>query len=325
MEEESKEKVDLWFTSQQFNYTEMGKNLNTAPDNDDDKELLERCPPDFEWAKKHREANKVKTFEFYDPDDINIDDENLYCKCCKLPLEKAVPLHPLWTDTKNLQDLGAGFPLYYQFKIFTIIVYLVMILVVGIAGIIINLREDKTKEWDKDTSFVAEISIGSHGESKDEYRESSVTLQIALNSWLLILIYLGSIVLRCYQEKLINEIDEKNLTPSDFGVMVTGLPRHKTQEEVKDWFKSHFEDLEIVYVSFWYDIDDMVRVARRVKYFSQIRSYLIAYKEKMLRMEGMTEGEATQRKLVITPPPSKYWCCLKKPYPPFNVLNRVIK
>ena len=155
-----------------------------------------------------------------------------------------------------------------------------MILVVGIAGVTINLGENKIKERDEDASFVAETSIGNHGLSKDEYRKASVTLQIALNSVLLILIFLGSILLRYLQIKLINEIDEKNITPSDFGVMVTGLPKNHDQDSVSEWFKTHFEDLEIVYINYCYDINEMVTLARRLNNFNQIRSYLKAYKLK---------------------------------------------
>ena len=125
-----------------------------------------------------------------------------------------------------------------------------MVILVGIAGISINVGKDKAEQWDRETSFVVKTSIGNHGVLRDEYRKGSVTSQVVLNLILMILIFLGSIVLRYFQQKVISDIDEKNLTPSDFGVMVTGLPLNKTQEEVEEWFKGHFEDLEVVYVNY---------------------------------------------------------------------------
>lgn len=99
---------------------------------------------------------------------------------------------------------------------------------------------------------------------------------------------------------------KNNLTPSDFGVMVTNLPVNKNQDEVKAWFSEFFPQMEIVYVNFCYNITRIVRVVRKLTNLQQIKSYLLAYKSKRLREEGLTEQEAEAREVDLHPPPNRY-------------------
>lgn len=127
-----------------------------------------------------------------------------------------------------------------------------MFLIVGIAGIAINREKDRATQWDagENPTYVVEMSIGNHGKSTEYYRRSPIIIELVLNIIFILVILIGSIILRRLQNKVINEIDEKNLTPSDFGVMVTHLPVNKNEEEVKAWFREFFPQMEIVYVNF---------------------------------------------------------------------------
>jgi hypothetical protein len=246
-----------------------------------------------------------------------------------LPTDKAAPRYPLCTSVLSLEDLGAGFPLYYQFKTFTIIVYGCMFLFVSIACMAINGQEDKGSEWvaGETTSFVVDTSIGNHGSLPDNYTTTGVTVMVVLNFIFIFCIIIGSIVLRKLQNKVINDIDEKNLTPSDFGVMATHLPLDKTPEEVKEWIIKTFkdrgddQDLEVVYVNYAYDIKEIVTTIRKLTRLQQIKAYLNAFKQRQLKKEGITEQEAEAREIDLAPPPAKYCCCMKKEYPPINVVE----
>jgi hypothetical protein len=71
-------------------------------------------------------------------------------------------------NIKQLEDFGAGFPLYYHFKTVIIIIYFIMTIVVSIAGLSIDSDADRSKEWlddGEDPTFVADMSIGAHGRS----------------------------------------------------------------------------------------------------------------------------------------------------------------
>ena len=54
-------------------------------------EILDRCPPDFNLARKHSEANRVKDLVRKNTKIKDLDDEELYCPCCGLPTDKAAP------------------------------------------------------------------------------------------------------------------------------------------------------------------------------------------------------------------------------------------
>lgn len=38
------------------------------------------------------------------------------------------------------------------------------------------------------------------------------------------------------------KLDKKNVTPTDFAVIVTGLPKKTTTEEIKKYFEDNVED-----------------------------------------------------------------------------------
>lgn len=191
-----------------------------------------------------------------------------------------------------------------------------MFLIVGIAGLAINTTKDRGSQWTdgEDVTFVVDMSIGNNGKHEDYYVRAPVTAMIILNVITIGLIIIGSIILRKLQNKVINDIDEKNLTPADFGVMATNLPLNKTQEEVKEWLKETFktrgdaEELDVVYVNYSYNIKDIVIIVRKLTRLQQIRAYLISYRRKKLKEEGITEQEAEAREIDLTPPASRYCC-----------------
>lgn len=55
------------------------------------------------------------------------------------------------------------------------------------------------------------------------------------------------------------DIDEKNLTPKDFGIYVANLPVDKREKEVSEWFSKLFNDkIQVVYVNYAYEIGDII-------------------------------------------------------------------
>ena len=57
--EELKEANNISFNTQVALRLETPERLNTSPGEDIKEDLLDKCPPDFEWARKHQEANTV--------------------------------------------------------------------------------------------------------------------------------------------------------------------------------------------------------------------------------------------------------------------------
>lgn len=96
------------------------------------KRRLERCPPDFKRAETHGFASKVNRLDSISHLKDTNNGKIELCECCGRPTEEFVKDLPLCIDTAELDVLGSGFPLYYHFKKFTIIIYFAMIFVVGI-------------------------------------------------------------------------------------------------------------------------------------------------------------------------------------------------
>ena len=202
-----------------------------------------------------------------------------------MPTSLAASQFPLCSSYKILQELGAGFPLYYQLKIFTVVVYAVMFCIAGFVSIIMNLIMDKGSEWNDGQSapFIISTSIGNHGKSEEEYEAGTIVAQQALTIIVIICIIFGSMFLRHYQKKVVNQIDEINITPSDYGLMVTGIPLNKTHLEVIEFFKGFVSDLEVIYVNYCYDVKDIVTEIRKLTDLQQKKAYILSYKKKMLK------------------------------------------
>ena len=58
-------------------------------------------------------------------------------------------------------------------------------------------------------------------------------------------------------------IDQQNLTPNDFAIMVKNIPQNKTPDELKEHFLSILPELEIQYVSYTYKITEMMEILNK--------------------------------------------------------------
>lgn len=47
--------------------------------NTDNEDPLDKCPPDFRWARKHAEANMVKNLDVRNAISKDLNDEDMYC------------------------------------------------------------------------------------------------------------------------------------------------------------------------------------------------------------------------------------------------------
>ncbi|CAI2378713.1 unnamed protein product [Moneuplotes crassus] len=296
------------------------------PESNDYEKKLDKCPPDFKRAKTHGFANKVKQPDFTEEKQDPMDDTSALCECCGRPTHHLVKGLPICVDTRELDVLGSGFPLYYHFKKFTIIIYLLMALFVGTPGLIINLNQEGRKEWDPTSSYIVSTTIGNNGNESDNYTEWRVQIQVILNFLFIFVISIASIFLRESQNTIIREVDEQNITPSDFGVMISNIPKDKRPDELRKWLEAKVPEIEIMYVNYCYDITELVKVTRKLTSMLQVKAYLEAYKKRRLQEEGdISEEDAINRGFQLSPPASKFCICIKKPYPSMDELNMKIK
>ncbi len=51
-----------------------------------------------------------------------------------MPTTESQPLYPICEDTKKLEDLGIGFPLYFLYKKYICFIYFMIVLSISIIG-----------------------------------------------------------------------------------------------------------------------------------------------------------------------------------------------
>ena len=141
-----------------------------------------------------------------------------------------------------------------------------MIIVITIAGVTINAVRDRGYEWvgGATATFPVKMSIGNYGKSSSNYNEGGILAESILNLFLVVALLFGSIILRRIQNKAISQLNEENVTPSDFWVMITGIPLDKEDKDVIEYFKTIDPDIEIVYVNYWYKIKQIVKASRKI-------------------------------------------------------------
>lgn len=161
----------------------------------------------------------------------------------------------------QLGELGPGFPLYLHTKLFTAVISFCMLLILGLPMTYIHLKKENGGEWvsDGETVFLTRFSLGNHGKGSEKYASNQeMYIILILNSCFLIVFVFLSYLLRSQQDSIIQGVDDKLITPSDFTIMVYNIPKDKTSDEFKRWLDDHHWSSDIISVSYCYDIRQMV-------------------------------------------------------------------
>ena len=108
---------------------------------------MDNVPPDFELAKRHRDANRVKNIMEEEGQGGGMyENEDGFWECCQMPTSMVAPPFKICTSIFNLEDLGCGFPLYFEFKKFIFLTFLIMICVFSFAALVFNSNEDRADQ-----------------------------------------------------------------------------------------------------------------------------------------------------------------------------------
>ena len=86
--------------------------------------------PDWDKAAIHRLASRIGTYH---------EDDKEICHCCHEPINKEKI--PLCQDSKTLEFIGFGFPLFYMFLRNCIVLLFLLITTEGIISTYISVRE----------------------------------------------------------------------------------------------------------------------------------------------------------------------------------------
>ncbi|CAG9329705.1 unnamed protein product [Blepharisma stoltei] len=239
-------------------------------------------PADLELSKTHGNAQKVYKFD----EDYFKSSER--CPCCNFPSDGNK--FPLCAALDSLNQLGAGFPLYFWFLRYSLGAVFILFSIAGIACLIGNIVADKHEQW-KDSSTVTILTPANYGNpylSDSERMEYGYGDWEAVPMWQSLLHLFAGIALMIYypwidkktKERAV-EIDIDLTTPSDFTLWVKGLPKSYTKEELSEHFRKNGNDentnIEIVNIVLTHDIKLFTKITRELVWWKIRESYLREY------------------------------------------------
>jgi len=143
----------------------------------------------------------------------------------------------LCTSRLDLAELGAGFPLFYEYIFFCGVLLTLLFLIVGIYGLVVNKKgflcnilKDQPEDPCNGGLFI-EFSLGNR-DSRDSLRTSSI-LNLAFVGVGAIL----SFYYRRMQSQTAHKANLGTITPSDYAVLVKKLPITETVQNIKAFFE----------------------------------------------------------------------------------------
>lgn len=144
--------------------------------------------------------------------------------------------------------------------------FVIMTVIVTIPSTIIYNLEGRVDEWETDNdknSPSSLFSLGNFGKDSKHYETLELNMIILLNSLMIFLFYISFLLLRNHQSRVIKKVDEDNLTPGDFAIMVSNIPKEKTEKDLKAWLQTHLYNAEIMNINFAYDIRSVISKIRK--------------------------------------------------------------
>lgn len=238
--------------------------------------FLMTIPPDWEKAKLHGKANMCVFDTTLDPEN-----KDSYCICCNLPYPTEENFKSVTCANKDLGEMGAGYPMY--FELIKRVGYLMLFLTLAYAvpsGYLIyrSYGEIKKQLADReDESSVAIFSFGSYiYQSKYALARTGLTAStedgtqwMRISTALLVaVIFLSFLFLIDMRRRLITatkQLDMAILTPSDFCLMgkhmeFENYDPESIKQEIVDELRTSYEIQDVVYVNPVYDISDYYQV-----------------------------------------------------------------
>lgn len=115
-------------------------------------------------------------------------------------------------------------------------------------------------------------------------------------------VLLHSLFLRGLLVRLGVKIDEAETSPSDFALLVKGVPRDATKDTLKQEMESQFPDIKVVNVNLCYDITQMTELDTNIKKLSKEKGQYKLYLKKEMKSRKIKKAELIKDPSLIPPP-----------------------
>lgn len=102
---------------------------------------------------------------------------------------------------------------------------------------------------------------------------------------------LHSIYLRKYLVGMSVQLDKDEISPSDFAILVRGLPADCTKEQLTEQFETQYsaQGAKVAYVNLCYDITQMVEFNKNLQDLAKQKGAYKLYLKKEMKMKGLNK------------------------------------
>ena len=127
-------------------------------------------------------------------------------------------------------------------------------------------------------------------------------LVVYLNIIGILYMLIHSIILRRNLVIMSIELDRKEISPSDFAILVRNLPKDVSKEKLKEQIEQKFPEAKVAYVNLCYDITQMVEFNKTVQDLSKMRGAYKLHLKKEMKLRGLKKKQVLAQPTAIEPP-----------------------
>lgn len=148
-------------------------------------------------------------------------------------------------------------------------------------------------------AYVSKLSIGTVFKSKINKAqiwsfnpENAITqadFLMYFNMLGIIILLIHSICLRKQLVKMAHSLDERQVSPSDFALLVRNIPKDMTKEKLKELVESRFSTgtVKVAYINLCYDIQDMVKLNGIITELVKQKGFYKLQVKKQMKEQGL--------------------------------------
>ncbi|KAL4466070.1 hypothetical protein ABPG74_004307 [Tetrahymena malaccensis] len=233
-----------------------------------------QIPPDWVFAKRHA-MSRATARPTKEPKE--------FCRCCGYVVERKQL--PFSIDPQQLNFLGSGYPLFYNFIIYCIFMLFTLFMISGGYNLFTNYLGNYciADEQELDSTFKKRMEVLGYKMEEEETichknifhtfslankkdRPELLKMQSYLNLFVNITIMVILMFFRRNQRQIDMEIDASLSTPQDYTIMVKNIPiglqNIDYKKELTTIFNLHSvpgKILEVASINLIYDISDLIK------------------------------------------------------------------
>jgi len=237
------------------------------------KRYLFTIPPDFEEAKRHGNAQKLR---------ISLEgakERKNRCICCDRLKPEFTRKVGYCEDPRVMIEHGDGFPLLFQFIKYVAALFAGMLIFQGIFFFIVNMYHF----FSESVNFTLANFISANNIIGDKELGTDIIYVYEVSALLTNIVMIAMTIIFWFrQQAFVDGLDSEAKTDSDYGVMITNLPYTTLSSELRNILieRVGLMDEDIVYINKCYEYDYILNLKKEQIKWLQLKKDLEVYREK---------------------------------------------